>query len=323
MGGIPCDVEEFELEEEAALVGEVEEFELEEEATVIGDIEEFELEKETALMGQVKVNKTKLGNEKNTWIGDTGASNHICNSDVGMFDKRKAEFEEKVTVGKGEKLGVKAFGSLRFSFNDRGTKKSITLQNVAYIPNFCANLFAINKYLPKWNLGNRGKALTLTNSKTDTIIAFNRIFNSPGNRGGYVAGIQMETRNGESVSLAAIDLNDFHNRLGHCCKQHTLLTAQKIYGEGKFNDEKFAACDACNIGKSMKKKVNKVSEGKEKLKGGRLYIDISYVNQNSFGGRSYWIMAVDEATSYKWSFFVNTKDKLKYIILNLCMKLKN
>ena len=167
---------------------------------------------------------------KNTWIGDTGASNHICNSDVGMFNKRKVVFGEQVTVGKGEKLGVKAFGSLRFIFNDRGTKKPIILQNVAYIPNFYENLFAINKYLPKWNLGNRGKSLTLTNSKTGTIIAFNQIFNSPGDGDGYMDGIQMKRANGKSMALAAIDLNDFHNRLGHCCKQHTLLTAEKIMG---------------------------------------------------------------------------------------------
>ena len=44
--------------------------------------------------------------------------------------------------------------------------------------------------------------------------------------------------------------------------------------------------------------MRKVSEERVKGKGERIYVDISSVNHVSFGGKQYWVMGVDEYTSY-------------------------
>ena len=39
------------------------------------------------------------------------------------------------------------------------------------------------------------------------------------------------------------------------------------------------------------------------IAGERMYIDISSIQQISFGGAQYWLLIVDEATKMKWSYF--------------------
>ncbi len=82
-------------------------------------------------------------------------------------------------------------------------------------------------------------------------------------------------------------------------------------------------CEACSIGKCIKKKVKKVSEGRCNEKGEHIYVNISSVKNPSLSGKVFWVLAVDDAMAYKWSYFIDTKDQLKNTILNLDMDLKN
>jgi glycosylphosphatidylinositol transamidase (GPIT) subunit GPI8 len=56
--------------------------------------------------------------------------------------------------------------------------------------------------------------------------------------------------------------------------------------------------------------------------GERLYVDIGSVKGTSFGGSKFWVLIIDNFSSYCWSFFFKKKDKLKDKIVKLIKELK-
>lgn len=60
--------------------------------------------------------------------------------------------------------------------------------------------------------------------------------------------------------------------------------------------------------KIQKKAVKKVNTSMCSTSGKRIYMDISSVDTQSFRECMFWVMIVDETTSYKWSRFINMKE---------------
>jgi hypothetical protein len=56
--------------------------------------------------------------------------------------------------------------------------------------------------------------------------------------------------------------------------------------------------------------LNKMSMGKSKIPGERILIDISYIKRKNFGGKDTRLLIEDQATSYKWSYFMRRKGEL-------------
>ncbi len=102
-----------------------------------------------------------------------------------------------------------------------------------------------------------------------------------------------------------MDINLFHRRIGHPSEDNTRKTAKQnnILLEGELN-----FCEGCAYGKAHKKNVNKTTETRSVTPYERLFIDISTIPHTSLGGSKNWIIIVDDATRYKWSFFRSSKD---------------
>jgi len=85
-------------------------------------------------------------------------------------------------------------------------------------------------------------------------------------------------------------------------------TAQQL---GIALSETFEKCENCAISKIKKKKnIPKASINKAKVKGERVYMDISSIQYPSYGGSKYWTLLVDEATNKCWSLFLKAKSGL-------------
>ena len=72
---------------------------------------------------------------------------------------------------------------------------------------------------------------------------------------------------------------------------------------------------------SRRSNMNKVNYHKSTIPGERIYTDISYIKQVSYGGSSNWILIVDECTKMKWSFFCNKRSCIGEIISNFVKEL--
>jgi hypothetical protein len=79
--------------------------------------------------------------------------------------------------------------------------------------------------------------------------------------------------NGSIFSIKEIDLNKFHDMIGHCCVERLKKTANihglKLKGE-------FKVCEDCAVAKARQRNVNKDWKGGIQVLGERLYLVIRY-----------------------------------------------
>ena len=80
--------------------------------------------------------------DKEKWIGDSGATVHMTNDDTGMFNIKKCDFD--ITVGNQETTKCTKMGDINLKIkNSTGTTLMVTLSYVRYVPTFIGNLFSI------------------------------------------------------------------------------------------------------------------------------------------------------------------------------------
>ena len=103
----------------------------------------------------------EVGFSENTWIGDSGASCHMTNSDIGMFDWKR--IDEEITIGNGRPMKATKVGSIRLeTIQKNGSMTSFMMTNVKYIPELYCKLFSLTTALDKgFHLGNRGRVIYL------------------------------------------------------------------------------------------------------------------------------------------------------------------
>jgi hypothetical protein len=82
------------------------------------------------------------GDSSQSWIVDSGATNHVCTSLQVLTSWRELEFGElTLRVGNGQSVSAKAVGKARLKFGD----KFLDLESVYFIPNFCRNLVSVSE----------------------------------------------------------------------------------------------------------------------------------------------------------------------------------
>jgi hypothetical protein len=97
-----------------------------------------------------------------------------------------------------------------------------------------------------------------------------------------------------------LQIDHLHNILGHPSEDTTRKTAE-FY---RWNvNGKFTPCEDCGIAKAWQKNVNKETETRSIIRGERVFIDISSIQQKSFGGSKFWLLVIDDCTDFCWSAF--------------------
>jgi hypothetical protein len=185
------------------------------------------------------------------WICNSGASSHYCISDKGMFDVR--DIDEMIRVGNGNLLVATKIGNLKLDVTQiNGTKFTITLQGLKFVPNLWVNLFSINQALKKgYRISNDNIIILL--SKGLKKITFDRFFKA---KDGTVSGILMRPCDNtvlNGVTKKGIEINNFHTMLGHCGSDRLERTA-RIHGFNLFGELK--TCKQCAISKARQKNIN-------------------------------------------------------------------
>ena len=135
---------------------------------------------------------------------------------------------------------------------------------------------------------------------------------------GHLNGIKIHAS--DDCSLLSKDLkrvklflNYGHAKLMHTNDEAVKLTAQRPNWELLQGDEK--GCADCAKGKLKQKKIAKTTKSKATKIGEQLFIDISSVNIESYGGSQYCAIIVDDYLNYKWCVFMTKKSELKFKIL--------
>jgi hypothetical protein len=199
----------------------------------------------------------------------------------------------------------------------------VRLKEVKYVPELWANLFSISKALKNgFNLSDKGLMINL--KKGSVSITFDRFIKTVN---GSISGIKMTTYDpsvayfakGSLIAIKEIDVNTFHEMIGHCGVDRLKRTANihglKLKGE-------FKGCEDCTVAKARQRNINKDWKGGSQVSGERVYLDISSIKGESYGGSCFWALVADDHTDYCWSLFLKAKSDLKGKFLTLLTDLK-
>jgi hypothetical protein len=182
------------------------------------------------------------------------------------------------------------------------------------VPDLWINSLSINNAVMNgFMIGNEGLLIKLTKGET-TLMLDQRL----STKGRFVSGIKMvpvfnqvantvfETE--KMIKAMSVEINKLHKILDHCGENHLKATAND-YGSKVFG--KLETYEPCDISKVKKKKTNKVWTGSSNVPGERLYLDISSIKDESFGGAKFWNLIVNDYADYFWSYFVKGTDQFK------------
>jgi hypothetical protein len=117
----------------------------------------------------------------------------------------------------------------------------------------------------------------------------------------------------------SVDVNKFHEMIGHCGLDFLKKTAQ-VHGLKLKGD--FKVCKDCAVAKSWQKNLNKGWKGGSQVSGERVYLDISSIIDESYVGSCFWVLFVDDYTDYCWNIFLKNKSDLKSQVMTLLTDLK-
>ena len=114
-----------------------------------------------------------LDDPKFIWLGDSGTSCHLTNTDQGMVSW--TPIYEEISMADGTPAYATKQGTMRFEVHQQNGKRSyVTLHDCKYIEGLPQNLFSITKALAKgWKLSNRGVHIVLT--QRDSTIEFDTV----------------------------------------------------------------------------------------------------------------------------------------------------
>jgi len=256
---------------------------------------------------------------ENIWLGDTGASSHMTMSMIGMQKIRKSN--ATVTVGNGERMKVHSIGDFVGQVEQKdGTKKAITLKNVKYVPDLNCNLLSLTQAIDNgFNMTGNKDGLWIR--KGAMTYAFDYKFQSGS---GVLMGMSITDNNLRTAlngpTRRRLKASKMHNVLGHTGEPYTRATSARL---GIDIQGPIPPCPSCAISKMKQSNTRKLSADKATERGERLCMDISSVKDKSSGGSKYWLMVIDEATRFQWSYFIPAKKKTRDKILSLLKHLKS
>ena len=173
-----------------------------------------------------------------------------------------------------------------------------------------------------FELGNQGKNIKIR--KGDFKLKFDRIINT---KSGYVCGVITKRKKNCAVAnstlekSSSVDVNYFHELLGHFGEEQTRVIA--IYYGVKLSG-KFNSCSDCAKAKAKQANVPKgiPDEKRSKLPGERFFLLISSIKTRSFGGSKFWLLLVDDANGFKFSYFLKRKSETAGKVIALIKHLK-
>ena len=233
---------------------------------------------------------------------------------------------DEVTVGDGNSITAEKIGDKRITIlQEDGKERNVVLHGCKYVPKLGPfSLFSLTNSIEKgYDLGNEGRSITIR--KGNFKLTFDRIIKT---KSGYVCGIATKPRiEDDDVATPAlrtenpINVNHFHDLLGHFGEEKTRAVA-KYYGV-KLSG-KFKPCSDCAKAKAKQANVPKSvpDEKKSTIPGERFFLDISSIKTKSFGGAKFWLLLVDDATGFKFSYFLKKKSETAARVVALIKHLK-
>ncbi|KAM2549652.1 hypothetical protein TB1_013993 [Malus domestica] len=244
----------------------------------------------------------------NSWIFDSGASQHICNTMQGLVgSKSLSNGEMIVRVGNGTKISAKAIGTYMLNLP---SGEVLELKNCLYFPSCIKNLISISKLL-------RDGHSVLFDKMSCTLYLNGRIIS----HGNMIEGLfHLETNSGlhciesgntSKPKRAREDVNQektWHLKLGHV----NLDKIRKMSKDGYIHplgNDRMGTCECCLKGKMTKSPFTGKGERTTEILG-LIHTDVcGPMSTTSRGGFSYYITFTDDHSRFGYVYLMKYKSE--------------
>ena len=246
--------------------------------------------------------------EANTWIIDSGASQHMSWCKERMVNFREFAVPEKVRLGDNRVVLAQGTGSVWVKVKVEGKWKPVELAEVLFVPDLAKNLLSISAIV-KRNLSvvfNEDKCLIL-NSDGETSGLGRK------DRKLFILDCLPMNELAHEANSAADSLQLWHQRFGHLGVKNLKTLQDEELVEGlKFNDSKdMQFCEACVEGKQTRNSFPKgqATHATELLE--IVHSDVCGPMQTtSLGGHRYFVTFIDDKSRFTAIYFVKNKDEV-------------
>jgi histone deacetylase 1/2 len=240
-----------------------------------------------------------------TWILDSGATRHMT-FDVNYFVSKK-RMSGQIYVADRRSLEIEAIGTICLTFKSANKMISVELDDVYYVPQLEFNLLSI----PHAVKSNKMTFL-FQNPKYAIMRLPHRVeILAPLLHKCGLYYFEVVAKESNFVNLAVTDqmLIKWHERLGHPGRS-AFREALKIYQIPITSTIKDFTCDTCMKSKSTRLPFPTIEKHTKRFLE-KVCIDVAYMQTPSYRGYRYFVVLVDDYTSYTFVFYLHTRDEFK------------
>ena len=256
---------------------------------------------EIVLSADIDVN---MCNINETWIIDSGASQHMTNNNKLFSKFVDLNHSIKVEIGDGRSLNASAIGNIDLKLAQaNGGFIKCTLKNVLLVPELAHNLFSVSQCAKNGNVVSfNDDGCKVINA--DRIIGF-------GKRVGKLYTLQCITEN-TNISCNIADSDNetlWHRRFSHLNinSLRKLIKDELVTGiQCNVTDKPFFCVNCCD-GKNHKLPFpNSVKKNLQPFE--LIHSDLcGSIKPMSLGGGNYFMSLIDDATRYCWIYILKNK----------------
>ena len=260
-------------------------------------------------------------NPIDTWVLDSGATNHICNSLYWFQETRKiSEGSVKLQLGTGQFVSAVKTGSVLLSFNN----ETLVLNNCLYVPDIKRNLISVACLSKQGYTVNFGSSVSIFHNKRlicsgtleDNLYHLSPMIHSMHDT---VINNDEHTHLSKKRNISSNQCYLWHLRLGHI-NQNRIQRMIKDGILGPLENESLPLCESCLEGKMTKRPFS--------AKGVRATVPLDLVHTDVYGpinvqvrgGYKYFITFTNDYSRYVYVYLMPHKSEANSKSLGLKQK---
>ena len=232
------------------------------------------------------------------WIIDSGATCHMTGQKDKMFNFKRFETPNIVTVANNSTLEGLGCGDVKVNLKF-GSK---IISSVVYVPNLACNLLSVSQLIRKgFNVKFSFNRCMITCSKGNLIA-------SGSSHGGVY--ILDEKHGDKSFAVVAKECQElWHRRLCHLNHKSMLLLKKRMANGINYDEEEIKLCEACVKGKHKRNAFPKEGKRTNDLLE-LVHSDLcGPMSENSHSGFRYLLLFIDDASRMTFGYYLKHKSE--------------
>ena len=244
-----------------------------------------------------------------SWIVDSGATCHMCNSRSNFVEYKSLDTPLKVKLGDGYAVDAVGRGVVVLrSKLPSGRSKRCKLRDVLHVPSLSYNLFSVSVAADREKTVRFGQAncqilddkkLVAVGTKVGELYYLNC----------HTIGVYSHS----AVTQAGSKEDNWHRRYGHLGVKNlqTLAKNELVRGFDYNPSKEISFCQACVEGKLHKSSFPTTGGKRAKEPLGLVHSDVcGKISTPSLSGGLYFLTFIDDATRYVWMYVLKSKDQV-------------